>query len=63
MSIVLVGDIEVETDVFPIEFATETSIRTINRLADFWEATGLQTEIQKKGEHYTLILHAPEADT
>jgi hypothetical protein len=50
-----------DQDVFPILFSIEDDMSTVNRLADFWEATGLQAEIQTIGASYVLILHEPEA--
>ena len=46
--------------VFPLVFTIDFSHRKVDRMAGFWEACGLETQILQTGAGYALVLHYPE---
>lgn len=48
-----------ERDLFPITFCTVSDIRTADRIATFWEASGLDVQVVQEKNAFTVILKLP----
>ncbi len=46
-------------EAFPIVFYIGFDYRKLDRMAGFWEAIGLETEVLTTGAGYALVLHHP----
>ena len=47
-------------EAFPCVFDLSFNYRQLDRMAGFWEACGLTTEIITTGAGYALVLHHPD---